>query len=283
MNTPSFIFFGTSEFSVEVLNTLFSQNILPVHIITTPDKPRGRHLTLTQSPVKTWAIKHSIAYSQPEQLKDPATLLFLQNITADVFIVASYGKIIPQKILDIPHQKTLNIHPSLLPKLRGASPIQSTILTENVAGVTIIRLDSKMDHGPIIAQKTIPIVPWPPQYEGLEKTLAHEGALLLALILPQWIAGTLPEIEQIHTDATYTEKIEKIDGEIKLDDEPEKLFRKYQAFHSWPGTYFFVEKGDRRMRLIVTEAILNEGLFEIQKVIPEGKKEMFYRDFLKGL
>ncbi len=284
-NTISFAFFGTSEFSVYVLDALKEKGVLPTQIITTPDQPQGRKLIVTPPPVKVWAIENKISYIQPESLKEVGLVEKLESYKCDVFIVASYGKIIPQTILDIPKYKTLNAHPSLLPKLRGASPIQTAILEENSTGITIMRLDEKMDHGPIIAQKEISAEPWPPHYTILEKKLGTECGHILAEILPEWVAGKIPEKEQNHDLATYTKKIEKTDGQISLDDDAEKNLRKIRAFEVWPNAYFFAKsKNDaKEIRVIIKDAEMIDSKLEINRVIPEGKKEMNYRDFLKGL
>jgi methionyl-tRNA formyltransferase len=180
----------------------------------------------------------------------------------DFAVVASYGKIIPQNILDIPRLGMLNVHPSLLPKLRGASPIQSAILTENETGVTIMRVDAEMDHGPIVAQaklnlkdsvvpsdevgfgKKVEVPDWPPYENDLEDLLGRQGGQLLAKILPDWLAGKISETEQDHTAATFCKKIEKEDGLLNLEDDPETNLRKIRAYHVWPGAYFFTERNE---------------------------------------
>lgn len=286
-----FTFFGTSTFSVYVLDALREKGFSPTHIVTTPDKPQGRNLVDTPPPVKTWAIEHGIPYIQPETLRGgpdktpaPELLKTLLDFKSDVFIVASYGNIIPQAILDIPTYQTLNVHPSLLPKLRGASPLQSAILHEDTTGVSIMRLDDKMDHGPVLAQETLEISPGALRYTELEKTLGVRGGHLLARVLPDWVAGRLPEIPQNHSEATYTEKFEKKDGEIDIHADPYTVLRKIRAFEVWPGTYFFTEKKGKQIRVIIKDAELNDdGGLDITRVIPEGKKEMDYLDFLKGL
>ncbi len=278
----SFTFFGTSDFSVYTLDALKNAGFLPSHIVTTPDSPQGRKLIITPTKVKVWAIENNIPFTQPESLKSEETLNELKNYQSDVFVVASYGKIIPQNILDIPKHKTLNIHPSLLPKLRGASPIQTAILQEEKTGVTIMRLDDKMDHGPIVAQRELDSENWLTDYATLEKTLGQMGGELLAEILPDWINGKIEEKEQDHEKATYTKKIEKSDGLISLDDTAEKNLRKILAYSVWPGSFFFTKSKGKDIRVIITEAKIVDGKLEIVKVIPESKKEMYYRDFLKG-
>lgn len=278
----SFTFFGTSDFSIYVLEALKSSGLLPTHIVTTPDTPQGRKLIITPPKVKTWAIENNIPFIQPDSLKSPEILEELKKYDSDVFVVASYGKIIPQTILDIPRHKTLNVHPSLLPRLRGSSPIQTAILEEEKTGVTIMRLDDKMDHGPIVLQKELSDPNWRKDYTSVEKTLGEMGGKMLTEILPDWINGKITEKEQDHSKATITKKIEKTDGLISLDDDAEKNLRKIKAFGVWPSAYFFTQHKGKEIRVIVTDAEIVEGKLEIKKVIPESRKEMSYRDFLKG-
>lgn len=285
----NFAFFGTSEFSVIILDELKKSGFLPSLIITTPDKPKGRKLILTPSPVKIWATENNIKYIQPESLrlsKNPHIVEEIKSYSKqdfDLFIVASYGKIIPQDILDIPSKKTLNVHPSLLPKLRGASPIQSAILFENETGVTIMRLDAEMDHGPIVAQENVAIENWPPYSDDLEKILGERGGKILADILPKWISGEIKEVDQDHGKATLCRKIEKVDGEINLLDDAEKNLRKIRAYNIWPTTYFFTEHLNKKIRVIIKRAKIENGELVLEKIIPEGKKEMSFEDFKKGL
>jgi len=290
-----FVFWGTSPFSIGVLDALKEGEIIPDVIITAPDKPKGRNLMITPPRVKIWAKQNNIPVLQPETLDDSFLAdfkNFVNLMNLKLAVVASYGKIIPRVILDMPKYGTLNVHPSLLPRLRGASPIQSAILSEDTTGVTIMLLDDKMDHGPIVAQKEIPIAPWPPKASELEKILAHEGGRLLGEIIPKWIVGKITAREQEHDIATYTKKFTKEDGLIDLSGDPTMNFRKIQAFDVWPKAYFFTERhgtkasGDARAskknRVIVTDAELIEGKLLIKKVLPEGKKEMKYGDFLRG-
>ncbi len=287
-----FVFWGTSSFSVGVLEALKDAGVTPDLIITAPDKPKGRKLIITPPPIKIWAEKNNISLLQPETLDDSLRST-LHDLRSTLFIVASYGKIIPKRILDIPKHGTLNVHPSLLPRLRGASPIQSAILEEDKTGVTIMLIDEQMDHGPVVAQKEIPISPWPPKASTLEPMLAHEGGKLLAEIIPGWISKKITAHEQEHDMATYTKKFTKEDGLIDLSGNSDINFRKIQAFDVWPRAYFFTERhnpkafGDARaskkIRVAITDAELVEGKLVIKKVLPEGKKEMLYEDFLRGI
>lgn len=284
MNKPAFAFFGTSNISVIVLDKLKAQGYLPKLIVTVEDKPKGRKMVLTPSETKVWADQNKIPYLQLKTLKTPEAekeILSHSKEGFDLFLVVSYGKIIPQNILDIPKFKTLNVHPSLLPKLRGPSPIKSAILTEEETGVTIMRLDEQMDHGPIVAQKKIDIE-WPPYEEDLEKTAGQIGGEMLLEIIPDWILGKIPEIQQNHSEATTCVKIQKSDGEINLADSPEVNLRKIRAFHIWPTAYFFKENNGLKTRIIVKKAHIENDTLVIERVVPEGRKEMNYQDFLRG-
>ncbi len=276
-----FAFFGSSHFSVIVLDELERAGFLPACVITTPDKPQGRKLIITPNPVKTWALEKKIPVYDPAKLDDEL-ISNLKQESCDLFVVASYGKIIPAAIIDIPPHKTLNIHPSLLPIYRGASPLQSAILNDTtITGVTIMRIDEKMDHGPILAQKTIIVDTWP-TYEVFETMMATEGAGLLASIMPDWVHGKIAEIEQDHTKATYTKKISKEDALIDLSADPYLNFRKIQAYHEWPQAFFFITHHDKQLRIKITSASFKDGVLTIEKVIPEGSKEISYKDFVDG-
>ena len=226
-------FFGTPEVAVYVLDELEKFGILPDIAITASNKPKGRKMILTPPPAKVWAEKHGIPVKQPEKLLDIADKL--KDGGYNLFIVAAYGKIIPKKILDIPKHGILNVHPSLLPRLRGASPIQSAILEEDKTGVTIMAIDEEMDHGPIVAQEEIEISDWPPKANELEEILARRGGQILAKIIPKWVAGEIKPVEQKHDKATYCKKITKQDGLIDLDEEAEMIKRKVCAFTPWPS------------------------------------------------
>lgn len=279
-------FFGGSEFSIYVLDELLSRKIKPDLIITTPDKPKGRKLALTPTPVKVWAQNHNIEILDPVSLKkDNAGLISkLQALNFQLFLVASYGKIIPQEILDIPQKGTLNVHPSLLPKLRGASPIKSAILQENETGISIMLLDAEMDHGPILTEEKI--ISWenndPPYEKDLRENLGRRGGQMLAEIIPGWLTGKMKTEEQDHERATFCGKIEKEDGEINLTDNPEKNLRKIRAYHEWPVAFCFFERNGKKIRVNIKSARIEDGKLVLEKVIPEGKKEMLFADFLRG-
>jgi methionyl-tRNA formyltransferase len=275
-------FFGTSKFSLIVLKELKKNGVIPELIVTVPDKPQGRKMVLTPTPTKEWAQVNGIECVEPEKLKDE---IFLNKIKDyNLHIVASYGKIIPKVVIDMPKYQMLNIHPSLLPKYRGPSPLQEQILNdEKEVGVSIMLIDEQVDHGKIIAQKKVGIPEWPVGFFELQETLAKEGAKILGDMLPDWIKGKIKAQAQNDSQATFTKKVEKQDGFLDLNSDAHKNYLKILAYEDWPKTYFEIEKNGGKMRVIITKADWKEGKLEILKVIPEGKKEMSYTDFLRGL
>ncbi len=274
-------FFGTPEYSVITLNKLIESGFEIAFVVTMPDKPQGRKMIVTPPPIKVCALKHRIDVYQNENLNDQNFIETLRGYYCDIFVIIAYGRIIPNKVLNIPKHKSINIHGSLLPKLRGSSPIETAILNdEKDTGVTLIRMDSEMDHGPIIASKVIQISPWPPTSEYLGNEIVKTGSDLLVSILPDWVSGKIKEVEQDHSQATYTKKIEKEDGLIDFRDNPYKNYLKIQAYHGWPSAYFFVERNDKSTRVKITQASYKDGVLKIEKVIPEGKKEIDYKDLI---
>ncbi|MEK7574966.1 MAG: methionyl-tRNA formyltransferase [Patescibacteria group bacterium] len=275
-----FVFFGTPELSAEILEHLKCKGLVPSLIVTNPDRPQGRKLVLTPPPVKIWAIKNNIPFLQPENLLDPIFLGKLSTISHQLFVVVAYGKIIPKEILAIPSKGTLNIHYSLLPKYRGASPIESQILNDDRhTGISILLLDEKMDHGPIVATRDVSAPHWPPTGLELRAWSNKVGGELLAEIIPLWAEGKIMAKDQDHTLATYAPKIEKSQGEINFSDDPYKNFLKIQAFAGWPGTFFFVGESGQKKRILITDASYENNLLVIKKVVPEGKSEMSYTEF----
>ena len=298
MKKINFIFFGTPDVASETLQILKNNGYLPSLIVTAPDKPQGRQLILTPPPVKTWAIENNIPYIQPENnlqenvwsvLKtlgrsdgDGQRKFSIENFRGDenapdIFLVVAYGKILPAELINLPQLGSINIHYSLLPKYRGASPVESAILNGEIeTGITIQQMEFKMDSGPILAQKKIEIYP-DEKAPQLRKRLIKIGGDLLVKILPDLINKKIKSKNQNHIEATYCKKIKKEDGLIDLNDDPIKNYNKYRAYASWPRTYFFKDG----KRIIITDAKLENNPFDkaqgkqfkILKIIPEGKKE----------
>jgi len=277
-------FFGTPEIAVSILKELEKAKIIPDLIITNPDAPVGRKQTLTPPPVKVWAEEKKTPLLQPTSLKTDTFKEILEKTTWDLFIVAAYGKIIPQTILDLPKFGTLNVHPSLLPKFRGASPIRSALLADDKeTGVSIMLMDDKMDHGPIVAQEKTPNLSdnWPINGEILDEIMAKHGGELLVKTLPNFLARKITPKAQDHKKATFCNKIEKNDSELKIDplnlpvgEDAYQIILKIQAFAGWPETYFLYNN----KRFKIKKASLDKnGKLDIERIIPEGKKETDFK------
>ena len=283
-------YFGGEPIGVPVLNELEKVGIMPSLIVCNPDRPAGRKQILTAPPVKQWAQERNIEVFQPETLKDKGALTPLTETKFDLFVVVAYNKILPTWIIELPKNKTINVHPSLLPLLRGASPIRTAIL-ENMkeTGVTIMLMDEKMDHGPILAQETItiPDSQWPIAGKVLDEKLAVAGGQLLAKTIPEWVRGDITPIEQAHENATYCGKIEKEMAELNIDphnlptrEDAYPTLLKIKAYDGWPIA-FFIHAGKR---IKITQASLSaDGSLVVERVIPEGKSEMSFDSFVRSL
>jgi methionyl-tRNA formyltransferase len=285
----SYAFFGTGALAESTLASLVRNGYSPKLIVTKPDAPQGRHMEMKSPHIKMWADLKGIPTFQPESLKNLDNNSPLHTGTFDVFIVASYGKIIPEEILNIPTHGVLNVHPSLLPEYRGPSPIESALLDgKTTTGVSIIKLDKELDHGPIIVQNAFP-VDTEATAGTLEVSCGQLGGDLLSQILPDYISGALLPKEQDHNKATFCKKIEKVLGEIQLTDSAEDVRRKFRALTPWPSLYFFQEHKGKNIRVKVTGVDLVTPIENvstakdiIMSVIPEGKKEMDFESFKRG-
>ncbi len=305
------VFWGTPEFAIPSLEALIKNGYNIVAVITNPDEPAGRKNIITPPPTKMWAEKNNIPVFQPPVLKIENSKLKIPP--ADLYIVAAYGKIIPKDILDLPKLGALNIHPSLLPHRRGPSPIQYTILNgDTETGVTIIKMDELMDHGPILAQQELEFSIYNLQftkttYKNLHDELAKLGAELLIETLPKWITGEIKSIPQNEAQATYSKILKKEDGRIDWSWPAEKIERMVRAFNPWPGVWTILTQDKKNYRLRIEEAEIfaeepTEGLpgyvwqtpkypllvktgrgnLTVKKIILEGKKSMRAEDFLRG-
>ena len=235
--TYNLVFFGTPDFAAVILEKL-AQSWPVLAVVTAPDKPVGRKRQLTPSAVKIIARKLGIPVLQPASVKKEDFKLQIANLKPDVIVVTAYGQILPKELLDIPKHGALNIHPSLLPKYRGASPIQATILAgDEETGVTIMLMDEKMDHGPIISSQKSKIKSQKSTYEELSKQLAELGAKLLIDTLPKWLAGEIKPTPQNHSEATFTKRVKKEAGLIDWTKPTDYIERMTRAFYPWPGVY----------------------------------------------
>lgn len=269
------IFFGTPEFALPSLEAL-QKNFPLLAVITEPDKPVGREQEVLLSPVKNFALRHRITLEQPETKEEIS--LILKKLKPDLGVVASYGKILPKEALEVPNKGFINVHASLLPKYRGASPIHYAILKgEKETGITLILMDEEVDHGPILAQSKTPIFTNDTTVL-LSKRLAGLGALLLTQTLPDYLAGKIKPKKQNHIQATFVSKLKKEDGEIDWDKGAAYLERQIRAFSPWPGSFITILD----KRIILLRAHLEEKKLVINEIQVEGKKKMTGNDFQNG-
>lgn len=278
MNKVRIIFFGTPHFVIPTLSAL-EENYQLVGVVTAPDRKVGRHQTLTPSPVK-------VAYRPPAQLITPQVMdddfiEQLKKLNPDLLVVEAYGKIIPKAVLDIPKYGALNIHPSLLPKYRGASPIQAAILHgDQESGVTIIKMDEKMDHGPIIYTNEIKLSEQD-TFETLSNKMFLTAVNPLIKIIPKYTSGKIKLKEQDHRKATFCKIVEKEDGYFDIENPPSpiQLDRMIRAYYPWPTawtrwSYPAKASRDKKEKII---KFLPGGLIQM-----EGKKPLLSKNFLNG-
>jgi methionyl-tRNA formyltransferase len=287
----NFAFFGTPDVASETLKILKENGYIPSLVVTSPDKPQGRKMILTPPPVKGWAEKNNIPYIQPGELTPSAfgTSPLPRGRMGrghDLYIVVAYGKIMPEEILNMPKFGSINIHYSLLPKYRGASPVESAILNgETETGVTIQKMKFKLDSGPIIAQEKVEILPDEKASELRARLIKIGGELLVKTLSTPSAFGHSPFAggeEQDESQATFCKKIKKEDGQIDLNDDGVKNYNKFRAYAAWPRTFFFKDG----KRIIITKARLENNpldlargkQFVIEKIIPEGGKEVDYKN-----
>lgn len=276
------IFFGTPDVTIQILEDLKASGFLPMTIVTNPDVAIGRHQVITPSPTKIWALEHNIPVLQPAKI-DAEFVEQIKGLTPDLAIVVAYGKILPQTLIDIPTFGTINIHYSLLPKYRGATPVESAVLHgDTETGVCIQQMVYELDAGDIIASETVTIDPNEKAFE-LRARLNTVAGKMLINILPDLFENKITPIPQ-QGDISKCGKIKKEDGlitaeELKSAESDTKtarnLWNKFRAYTPWPSLYFF----HNNKRVKITEATFQNNQFIIQKVIPEGKKEMDYKNF----
>jgi methionyl-tRNA formyltransferase len=268
----NFVFFGTPDVASETLEILKRNGFLPSLIITSPDAKKGRGLHMEASPAAIFADSNNIPCLKPEKL-DSEFALKLSTFNFQLAVVVAYGKIIPEDILNMPRMGSINVHYSLLPKYRGASPVESAILNgDKETGVTIQKMVYKMDAGDILSAEKTEIFPNETAPE-LRKRLIALGGELLVNTLPAIIENKITPLPQDETSATNCHKIKKEDGLIDPSGDAVKNYNKFRAHAHWPRTFFFKDG----KRIIITKARLENGNFIIEKIIPEGGKEIDYK------
>ncbi len=270
-------FWGTPDLTLEYLNSFERAGFLPIAIITNPDRPKGRGHELSSPAPKIWATERNIPVLQPEKLNDDFFEV-LKNLDLDISIVVAYGKIIPERFINLPKSGTLNVHYSILPHLRGASPVESAILIgDTETGISIQKMAFKLDSGPIIAEETMTIDS-NETAPALRARLTARAQELLLITLPDYLDGKVTPKPQDETKATHCGKSKKEDGLIDPNGNAILNYNKFRAHFEWPRTYFFINE----KRVIITKAKFENNQFVIEKVLPEGKKEIAYSDFLRN-
>ncbi|MCA9471315.1 MAG: methionyl-tRNA formyltransferase [Nitrospirales bacterium] len=249
------IFMGTPEFAVPTLAALLDSEYPVVGVVTQPDRPRGRGKSVTASPVKELALAHQIPLLQPEKMKQPEFLSALEAWHADLIVVAAFGRILPKAILDLPPRGCVNVHSSLLPKYRGAGPIQWAIINgETETGITTMLMDEGMDTGPILLQEKVSIREEDTAKE-LSDRLAHVGGQLLVRTLRLWEAKDIVPLTQEHSGATMAPMLRKEDGVISWAQSAETIGNRIRGLSPWPGAFTFC----RQDRLMIWKARPYEG------------------------
>lgn len=305
-NNPKLIFMGTPEFAVPVLEKLIQSEYKPVAVFCAPDKPVGRKQILTPPSTKVLAQENNIPVFQPANSHELADTL--KSLSCDIVITAAYGLIFPKEVLDAPRYGCLNIHPSLLPKYRGASPIQSAILNgDNETGVTIYKMDVEVDHGSIIIQKKLEDSLGQLITPELSQKLSKLSAELLLETLPDWLASKITPTSQDDSLASHTKIIKKEDGQIDWQKSAKEIEQKIRAYTPWPGAHTRItnnESGIMGLKIISADAQENEsdqqpgkifldknnqlsiqasqGYLIIKKMQLEGGKTLSASDFLRG-
>lgn len=267
-NNPRYVFFGTPDFAATVLEELCAAGMPPVAVVTNPDRPAGRKKELTAPPVKNFVVGLGVVIPvlQPEKLDD-VFVAELKKLGAEVGVLAAYGKIVPQAVFDVFPKGIVVVHPSLLPKYRGATPIQSALLAgEDMTGTTLFIMDEKVDHGPILATAQVPLLDMD-TYSTLADKLAEASAELLIDTLPNYMAGEIATMPQNEAGATYTKKLSSEDGFVDLDaDEPVAIWRKVRALNPEPGAWTM--RDDKRMKILGADLV--DGKLVVRRVQFDG-------------
>jgi methionyl-tRNA formyltransferase len=293
------VFMGTPDFAVPTLQALIQQHTV-IGVVTQPDRPAGRGNEVKMSPVKQVALAHGIPVFQPEKIRRPAALETLRQWHADAYVVAAFGQILPQALLDIPPQGSINVHGSLLPRWRGAAPIHAALRAgDPETGITIMLMDAGLDTGPMLSKRAIPIAP-DETAQTLHDKMAQLGAELLIETLPRYFSGELLPQPQDETLVTYAPQIAKDEGRIDWSQPAVVIERLVRAFTPWPGTFTFwqgkqlkihsgtVASGNAPIGQVIEHngqlAIgTGDGLYMPHEMQLEGKKRLSSAEFGRGV
>jgi len=263
-----YVFFGTPEFAAIILEKLIGAGLPPAGVVCNPDRPVGRKKTITPPPTKVLAVKHGISVFQPDSFPDSSFQILAPKF--DFAVVAAYSKIIPHSVIKLFPKGVIGVHPSLLPKYRGATPIQSAILAgEKETGVTLYSIDEKVDHGAILANSKFQMANPKINYGELEKELARLAADLLIKFLPDFEKTGDNGVPQNEAEATFTKKFSTRDGFVDLEkDEPAVIERKVRALNPEPGVWTM--KDGKRMKILKAEIL--DGKLKPLEIQYEGGK-----------
>jgi methionyl-tRNA formyltransferase len=298
------VFMGTPEFACPSLEHLILNQYQVVAVYSQPDRPAGRGRGLVSPPVKEAALRAELPVVQPESLRSAEAVSRLAAFKPDIIVVAAFGQILPPSVLDIPRYGCLNIHPSLLPRFRGASPVAAAILSgDEFTGVSIMLLDAGLDTGPVLARAAVPISPQD-NTGSLTEKLSVIAARLLQETLTGWWRQEIAPQPQPEVEATYSAQLTKEEGEIDWHLSALEIWRRVRAFNPWPGSYTrwrgkqlkiiealtLTEKSDAGVGKVVAlpgcEAVLGigtgDGILGVLKVQLEGKRAMSAAEFLRG-
>ena len=296
------VFFGTPRFAVPTLDRLLASDHLVAGVVTQPDRPRGRGQKTTDAPVKARALEAHLPVLQPSTLKHPDALASIAELRPDIGVVAAYGKILPQTLLDLPRLGMVNVHASLLPRHRGAAPVHRAVLAgDEATGVTIMRVVLALDAGPLLAVIRRPIGE-DDTSEQVEHDLAEMGAGLLVATLDRLARGPIPEQPQDDQFATYASRLTKEDGLMDWSRPSGELHNLIRGLHPWPHAFAFLRgrllillrashlQGDTHPLPGTVVAASGDdlriatgaGVLRIQEIQAEGKRPMTSREFLAG-
>ncbi len=254
MKQPSLLFWGTPEFALPSLKKMHEGGFNIQGAVTNPDEPTGRKQIITPSPIKRLADHYKIPVFQPAHI----TPEFIRDLpTVDLFVVVAFGKFLPKELIQKPHLGALNVHPSLLPRWRGPSPLQSAILHGDTEfGVTIMQIDELMDHGPILVSEKLKVKNEKVTYTTLHDELASSGANLLIETLPKWFAGEIKPLQQDDAQATFSKILKKDDGRINWSRSAEEIDRMVRAFEQWPTSWTLWPSRSKIYRIKIEEAAI---------------------------
>ena len=303
------VFLGSGEFAVAPAAALLAQPAVDLAaVVTAPPRSAGRHRELRPTPVARWAGERGLKTLTPDRLRDPAAVAALVELRPDLLVLADYGQLVPASVLELPAHGALNLHPSMLPRHRGAAPIPAAILAgDSETGVSLMLMDEGLDSGPVVAQRVLPLrgAETAPQ---LEATLAQVAAELLAEALEPWLRGELVAMPQPAEGATMTRPLRRQDGRLDPSRPAAELERQVRAFQPWPGSFVELDEGRlivwraavagpaslaasaaaaREVGAIVDEAgtpalMTTDGSLLLLEVQPAGGRRMSGADWLRG-